>query len=111
MIETSGEGWGETNLAQLLRGEPVDEDDDPQVRRANSLDGAMGAGERILWEGAPSPRHAWGDHDQLEPVRQTPMQPRSLLGRVLMAAIVTALILWAEHDARVNVKFQVVVAR
>ena len=72
---------------------PAEEDDDPRVRRVSSLDSVVGPGERILWEGTSSPRHAWGDHDQLEPVRQTPMQPTSVLGRVLVAAIVTVLIL------------------
>jgi len=71
---------------------PADEDD-PRVLRALGVENFLDADERIVWRARPSSRHAWGDHDQLEPVRGTTMQPASRVGRILVSSLCTALIL------------------
>ena len=65
---------------------PADEDD-PRVLRALGVENFLAADERIVWRARPSSRHAWGDHDQLEPVRGTRMQPASRVGRILVSAV------------------------
>ncbi len=79
-----------------LRGSTKQEDeaqDDNHVEKVQSLNSILGNDEQILWEGAPSPRHSWSDHDQLAPPSSIGMNPGSLIGRVLKMFIVAALIL------------------
>jgi hypothetical protein len=57
------------------------EDDEVIVQRFDRFNDILHANEQILWQGSPSIRHAWGDHDQMEPAGSAGDRPASLLGR------------------------------
>jgi len=57
------------------------EDDQINIVRFDKFSDVLQPNERILWQGNPSSRHAWGDHDQMEPAGSVGDRPGSLLGR------------------------------
>ncbi len=67
--------------------------DDNHIEKVQSLNDMLGSDERILWEGAPSPRHSWSDHDQLAPTGSVGTSPDSLIGRVFKMLVIAALLL------------------
>jgi len=70
------------------------EDDEVIVPRFDSMDDILDANEQILWQGAPSPRHAWGDHDQMEPAGSVGVRPGSLVGRMVEIILALGFILF-----------------
>jgi len=71
---------------------PREDEDDPRVLVAASLEALLGGDEQVRFRGRPSARYAWGDHDPLEPVRATSMQPRSRVGRISVSILCAGLI-------------------
>ena len=55
------------------------EDDEVIVERASTVVDLLHTGEQIVWEGAPSPAHAWADRDQLGLPGSSGTQPESLI--------------------------------
>ena len=70
------------------------EDDDVIVQRFDRFNDILRANEQILWQGAPSLLHAWGDHDQMEPAGSAGSRPASLVGRVVEMILALAFIFW-----------------
>jgi len=54
------------------------EDDEVIVKRFDRFADILQPNEKILWQGTPSARHAWGDHDQMEPAGSVSERPVSL---------------------------------
>lgn len=67
--------------------------DDNHIEKVKSLNDMLGSDEQILWEGAPSPRHSWSDHDQLAPVGSVGTSPDSHIGRLFKMLVIAALII------------------
>ncbi len=63
------------------------------IEKVQSLNKALRSDEQILWEGAPSPRHSWNDHDQMVSPGSTGTSPSSLIGRVFKMLVLAAFIL------------------
>ncbi len=80
-------------IDQIRRFDPR-EDDDIVVKRFDHFDDILQANEKILWQGAPSLRHSWGDHDQMEPAGSVGQRPVSLLGRMVEIILALAFIVF-----------------
>jgi hypothetical protein len=64
------------------------------VQRTRSVSEILEDGESILWEGAPSPSHAWSDHDQMEAANANPMRPQSLKFRAALMLVLAGFTLF-----------------
>jgi hypothetical protein len=53
-------------------------DDTVIIKRFDRFSDILKPNEKILWQGTPSARHAWGDHDQMEPAGSVGERPVSL---------------------------------
>ena len=65
----------------LIKRSDPREDDKIKVERFDRFSDILQPNEKILWQGNPSSRHAWGDHDQMEPAGSVGDRPGTLTGR------------------------------
>jgi hypothetical protein len=70
------------------------EDDELNVERFDRFSDILQPNEKILWQGTPSSRHAWGDHDQMESAGSVGDRPGSLTGRRVEMILALAFILF-----------------
>lgn len=66
------------------------QDDEISIERFDHFDQIYQPGEHMLWQGKPSARHAWADHDQMEPSGSVGDRPVTL--RVRKVELVLALV-------------------
>ena len=51
------------------------------IKRFDRFTDILQPDEKILWQGTPLARHAWGDHDQMEPAGSVGDRPVSIAAR------------------------------
>ncbi|MCU7795836.1 MAG: hypothetical protein KZQ75_01760 [Candidatus Thiodiazotropha sp. (ex Myrtea spinifera)] len=70
------------------------QDDEIIVKRFEHFNDVLQPGESIIWQGKPSAKHAWGDHDQMEPAGSVSERPVSLSGRKVEMILALVFILF-----------------
>jgi len=69
-------------------------DDEIIVKRLDRSTDILQPGEKFLWQGAPSFRHAWGDHDQMESAGSVGQRPVSVVARKVEMVLALLFILF-----------------
>ncbi|MCU7850684.1 MAG: hypothetical protein KZQ80_00580 [Candidatus Thiodiazotropha sp. (ex Monitilora ramsayi)] len=83
-----------SNYIDLIKRIDSRQDDQVIVKRFDHVSDVLQPGESIIWQGKPSAKHAWGDHDQMEPAGSVSERPASLAGRKIEMILALLFILF-----------------